>query len=217
MSTLYKLLAALCAVCYFASCSEEEAPLPSYRQDLVEILTDGQGVVRKLLRDDGTSLAILNPGGGLTPDSAYRAYALYTEQPGGAEVQSFAGVHSPLPAVKEAAEAKFDPVGVTACWIGGRYVNLLLRLATGGGTQHVCFLDRGIAETHDGKRKLCLEVCHSQNRDPQYYSHETYVCCPIWPYADRLHAEADSVELKVATFDGAKVYRFLYPSFPNIP
>ncbi len=195
----------------FAACDkEEESPLAAYRQDLAEVFTNFVGKTTHLLRDDGTKLSILNPQGGLTPDSAYRVIALYTESPDGIVIRGLSSVLSPLPREFREESVRTDPLGLTAMWRGGRYVNLRLALKTGGSAHYLGFIDRDIVRTHDGKLKACIELYHSQNNDPLYYTRETYVSCPVWGYAERLQAGRDSVELSVNTFSGKVIKTFLF-------
>ncbi len=187
---------------------DEESILAAYRQDLAEISTDIVGKTALILRDDGTRLPILNPRGGLTPDSVYRVIALYTETTDGALLSGFSSVLSPLPRAFREESVRTDPIGLTAIWHSGRYVNLLLALKTGGGAHYFGFIDRDIVRTHDGKLKARIELYHNQNGNPLYYTREAYISCPVWGYADRLMAGRDSVELSVNTFSGKTTKTF---------
>lgn len=198
-SRLWVLLAALCLL---SACEEDEEILASYRQDLAEIVTDASGGIVRLLLDDGTALPVLNVKSGFPEDTLMRVFALYTENEAGATLNRLSNVLSSLPRTFEETAVRRDPVGLTAIWRGGRYVNLLLALKSGGNSHYFSFVDRGIVPMEGGWQKACIELYHDQNKDPLYYTREVYVSCPLWAYEGKLESGRDSVEFVLRTFEG---------------
>ena len=209
------LLPALWALLLFAACSDDETPLPPYREDLLNVRTDAAGNVCELLRDDGARFAVRGSEAGLAPDTLYRAMAVYVEEGEAARLVSVARVLAPLPQAYGSPIQTTDPVGVEAVWTGGGHINLRLALKTGGLPQAFGFADGGIATEPGGHRRLALTLVHDQGADPQYYTRTAYVACPLYPYASLLTAGTDSVTLHVATYEGARTWSFAFPGLPS--
>lgn len=191
-----------------SACADDEAAWPAYRQDLVDLLTDGQGRTAAIVTDAGDTLALTNGAAraGLAPDSVYRVQALFVTSAGGAELLSMAQVVSPYPAAFRETEIKRDPLTLNAVWRGGDYLNLTVTLKTGGGTHAFAFVDRGTTAADDGTRTLRLELYHDQLDDPLYYSRQASLSCPL--RATGLRPGRDSIEITVNTFGGTVHRRF---------
>lgn len=205
------LVLTLCAF-GLSACSGEDDVALSYRQDLSEILTDADGIVRYLVRDDGDTLAITNGAlrAPMTADTAYRVRALYVLDDGGAEVYTLTQVFSPNPVQMSEGAMRRDPLQLEALWRGGAYVNFLVTYKSGGVTHAAAFVDRGIAACSDGSRLLRLELYHDSNDDPDYYTQQLYMSCPLYRYAGQLTPGRDSIEVTLTTYDGTAVHRLPY-------
>ena len=58
-------------------CNKDEAPLESYRSELLMVHTTSHGDIDKLLTDEGQVLLPTNALRGVRPDTAYRALATF--------------------------------------------------------------------------------------------------------------------------------------------
>lgn len=207
-------LTALCALLagctLLSACSDDASPMPSYREDLVCLLTDASGVIGEMRCDDGQTYHVSNVKGGLRPDSTYRALALFTHEAGSDAVwlTDYAALLAPQPH-RFQGSVRRDPLSVVACWKSGGYVNLRLQVKGSNGVAHYFgFHEADVRKNPAGGNTVCIQLVHNQNNDPLYYSRETYLSLPLDRY-DALHAStADSIELTVATFSGDYVNRF---------
>ena len=195
---------------FFNACEEDEEALLSYRQDFAELYADGLGIGTRLLRDDGVALDILNRPSGLSRDTIYRVCAMYTEEPQGVRLTNLALILSPCPRRFSEQVVMHHPLALKAVWRGGRYVNLLVALQTSGGSHRFAFVDKGVETTAEGYKVARVELYHDQNGNEAYYTRETYLSCPVWPYAGVLQAGRDSVGLIVHTHDGPQMRRLAY-------
>lgn len=197
---LISILASLFSL--LLSCSEDSDALQSYRQDLAELRTAADGVATDLWLDNGKSVKLLNPINKLTPDSIYRVYTVYTEQPEGALLSSCSLVHSPMPVAVPADKQQTDPLEVLAAWKTDRYANLLLRIKTMSGSRHsIGFHLDQLNTSPNGKTTLHLKLMHNSLGAPQHYSSETYVSCPLYELAP-----IDTVKISVNTLEGETLW-----------
>lgn len=211
MNTLLRLaLCVLSAMVLSVSCGDDEEILAAYRQDLVEVVTDGTGAAAELLLDDGTRLSFARRRQGYVPDTVYRMRALYTLQDGTADVSALVPVLSPLPHAYAPQAVRTDPVGVSALWRGGRYVNFRLDIKTAGGAHYFGFIDRGCRQNAAGGLTQQVELLHNQNADPLHYTREVWLSCPLFGFAESLRPGEDSVEVTVRTFSEQTRRSFLY-------
>lgn len=193
----------------FGSC-EDEHYMPAYTQDLAEMTTNVHGMAKMLIFDDGRKMKIVNQLGGLTPDSLYRIRALYVPTEDGVELRGAQLVVAPLTLRMDPLLVKTEPVELKAIWGSPRYVNMLLGVKSGGGSQMIGFIENGIVEMADGIKKLSITLFHDQIDDPLYYTQDVYASCPIYPYAYDLVSGRDSVEMIIHTFKGITRKSFLY-------
>ena len=184
------------------ACDEDSDTLPSYRQDLAELRTTADGKASKMWRDDGTCLNLLTPLAGLTPDSIYRVYAIYTEAPEGAQLNHCALVHAPFPEVLPQNLQKRDPLSVVAAWKTERYANLQLLLKSKSDAQHgIAFHHDETVDHADGTTAIHLTLMHNANDAPQHYTREVFVSCPLYQFP-----AADTVHIAIATFAADTIY-----------
>ncbi len=192
------------------SCEDDEEILAAYRQDLVEVVTDGVGAAAELRLDDGTRLPFARRRLGYVRDTVYRMRALYTLQDETADVSALVPVLSPLPRAYAPQAVRTDPVGVSALWRGGRYVNFRLDVKTAGGVHYFGFIDRGCRQNAAGGLTQQVELLHNQNADPLHYTREVWLSCPLVGFAESLRPGQDSVEITVRTFSEQTKRSFLY-------
>lgn len=189
------------------ACSDDDTPIASYHQDLAELLTDATGCATTLVTDAGDTLKITNASvwNGLKTDTVYRVQTLYLLNDGGAELTQAASLISPRPYRFDPDSITRDPLTLDAAWRGGRYLNLLVSIKSGGGSHAFSFADCGTDTLATGQRLLHLQLIHRQGNDPLYYTRQAYLSCPLW--ATDLQP-GDSVEIAVTTFDGVVTRRF---------
>lgn len=192
-----------------ASCSKDEAPQPAYQISLAELTADGSGCASRIVLDDGRELPLTQTIGGLKADSTYRIQALFTLEGEKVTLHQRANVLTPKVAHIASEHTKTDPVGLTACWQGAHYINL--RLAIQGTAQAVHYL--GFNQTDfvrhtNGTRTLCVELIHDQNRDPLYYTRDTFLSLPLRPLQSLLRVDTDSLRLTINTFSGPQTMTF---------
>lgn len=135
---------------------------------------------------------------------------MYTEDFQGVTLRSLAYILSPCPQRFSSQAVKRDPLTVKAFWRSSRYVNLLLALQTAGGSHRFAFVDNGVENRPEGYKLARVELYHDQNDNAEFYTRETYISCPVWPYEGVLQAGRDSVELTVNTYEGPMAYRVAY-------
>ena len=196
---LFGLLFIASLIC--TSCEEDEV-LPPYTQDLAELVTNAFGEARTLVFDDGRKLPIVNKLGNLTPDSIYRIRAMYVQVENGVQLTAAQTTVSPFPIEMDEGQVKTDPMELKSIWGSPRYVNMLVGMKTGGGSQMMGFVDKGIEVLPSGIKKQRIVVFHDQTEDPSYYTQDVYLSCPIYHLSNKLEHGRDSVEMIVQTFKG---------------
>lgn len=206
--SVYFILAALS----LTACGEKEAPLPEYRQDLGELITDASGRGTHFVRDDGARFELTDPPAGFTADSLQRIIALYADVPAGQRLtlKSYTKVLSPQVTLFPEQIVRFDPVAIESVYASGAYINLFLLVKTGGQGHRFGIHQAGTIANADGSRTLCASLLHDQGNDPLYYSRRTLLCCPLRPLQAYLREGKDSIRLTVQTFEGKKSFQFAY-------
>lgn len=211
------LLILLLPFCF--SCSDDDGETaPPYVTTLGELLTGAGGKAVTFIPDGYTPRNVTSTHSGLAADSLYRVMvrALYTEE-NNVHLQQVAAVLSPMPRHIAEEKQKCDPVEVLALWGSGRYVNMRLALHTATEPHAFAFIEKGIEELPDGTRCLRLHLYHDRGNNPEYYTRETHLSCPIYQYADvsrpeeqRLRKGQDSVYFTITTYHGAQEIRLPY-------
>ncbi len=200
------LLLTLC----LAACEDNETPLPAYVTELAELQTDADGMARRLRQDNGGNLTIINAHDikPLVADTLYRVQVMYVKGDDEAvTVTDLRSVISPQPRKFKAEEMKRDPLQLDALWRSGRYVNFSISLLTAGNAHTFAFADNGIRRRTDGSHLLRIELYHNQNNDPEHYTRQTILSCPLYEYENVLVKGRDSVEVTVTTHQGRSVTR----------
>ncbi len=193
------------------SCSDDDAPMPSYQFSLAELTADATGRATRIVLDDGEELPLTQSISGLRSDSTYRIQALYTTDGQSLTLHQRASVLAPKVVRIAADRVKTDPVGVTACWQGAHYINLRLNIqGTAQAVHYLGFNQTNFVRHANGTRTLCAELVHGQNNDPLYYTRDTYLSLPLRPLQSLLRTRTDSISLTVNTFDGPRTYTFLF-------
>lgn len=199
----------LLSLVLFASCNDEEDALPSYTQDLADIVTNWQGRAVRMVFDNGESKTIANEVSGLVNDTTYRVRALYTVEDDKVWLTNYSSVLTVEVAKYKEESVITDPVSVVACWQGGNYINLRLSLkGTTKGVHYFGFHQTGDVENPDGSHTLQVVLLHDQNNDPLYYSLEDYLSLPLRPLDSTLTAGRDSIRITIQTFDGTRDFTF---------
>ena len=208
-----RLLSIFCLLLlpYLVACQSDDEVLPAYRQELAELFTDGEGNASHLLLDDGSLLRVDGRFQTSVADSVFRVQALFTTDGGTATLHSAATVFAALPATYPADRRPADPVAVTAAWQAGRYINLRLRVQTGGGQQLFGFHAHALDTLPDGSLRQRIDLLHSRNDDPAFYSAEVLASVPLWPYREVLRPGRDSVTVVIPTDRGGSCHTYAFP------
>ena len=192
------------------ACSEDDYHYPDVVTDMVEMETDSKGYIHLIRTDEG---AEYSPNKSITfekatPDSLYRVRCIYQPaEDSSCTLYNITLLVSPFPVGPSSfKEILTNPVKVTSVWQSGNYVNLHLGIMTQGGTHKYQFINQGIQRNSIGKNTLHLLLYHDQNEDPEAYTREVFLSCPL----TRLNLQSgDSIHITLNTYEGEKVYSFL--------
>lgn len=216
MRTYWFLFAALFAL---TACSDDDrTPQEPYVVTLAELHTDAAGKPARFIPDGGHARTVTSTHKTLTPDSLYRvqAMALY-EGNDKVSLRQFVNILSPLPSTFSASKRKYDPTDVLALWSSGRYINMRLALRTANDPHAFAFVEEGWNELDDGTRRLHLHLYHDRGKNPEFYTRETYLSCPIYHYSDagrpaekQLRQGRDSIIFSITTYQNERTFRLLY-------
>ena len=201
------------------ACSDDDhTPQASYVVTLAELHTDAAGKPTRFIPDGGHARSVTSTHPPLTSDSLYRvqAMALY-EGNDKVSLRQLVNILSPLPRTFSATNRKYNPVEVLALWSSGRYINMRLALRTANEPHAFAFVEEGWDELDDGTRRLRLHLYHDRGKNPEYYTRETYLSCPIYHYNDsELPAEKllrqgrDSIIFSITTYQNEHTLRLRY-------
>ena len=196
-----------------ASCSTDaydkgDGKYSLLRADMVEIFTNGEGMVERVVTDEDYTLRTkpFSIKGMQVPDTLYRAYLYYNVNDDEDDPVSIGRVSTLVPYPFDTL--KTDPVNFESAWesTSHRYLNMSLLLKTGtssGDDYHSIGLHLDTLMTHtDGKRTAHLQFYHDQGGVPEYYSQRIYISIPTDSLA------ADTVCLRINTYDGVVEKRF---------
>lgn len=186
-----------------SSCEKDEATWTNYEQELACLQTNSTGYIDRLLLDDGNTLYLTNTPAPLRPDTTYRALTLFYRSDQKAWLSDFVTVLAP-PVLKYSEEkVKTDPLDVVALWKSGGYVNLRLALHGSNERAHLFGFHRyGLEHHKDGTQTMNVLLIHDQNKDPLYYTRETFLSLPYRTLIPVLKEGRDSVCLIIHTFKG---------------
>lgn len=217
MNIRHTLTAPLLSALVFAACEHDaydtgEGGESLFRAEFVEAHTRADAAIAYVETDDGQMLSLATPVSqdGLRPDTLYRATMIYKPASDGwAECQQLAFVPTPRPKpLKQGETLHTDPVRFESAWLSpnGRYINLGLYAKVGDMDNQKQGHVVGIVPTDttaapDGRRTIRMTFYHDSRSMPEYYSQRLYVSIP----ADTIRA--DTVEIKINTFDGNKTVK----------
>lgn len=202
----------------FACSDDDGAQLPSYVTTLGELQTDATGRPSTFIPDGSQPRTVISSHKALTPDSLYRVLAMTLYEDGDkVSLRQMANVLSPKPRNITEDKRKYDPVDLLSLWSSGRYINMRLALRTATEPHAFAFAEEGFDELADGKRLLHLHLYHDRGENPEYYTREAYISCPVYHYADperpaerSLRQGRDSIVFTVTTYQGDRTLRLLY-------
>lgn len=212
--TLASLLIAATGLLNLTACDEDTAIAPSYRTDWVELLTNNNGAVDRMVRDNGDTLFVNNPRYGFGPDTLYRYLATYTADEGQRNRVRIYGL-SPIlllqPMQNEDESVISDPVIPLSIWRGGNYLNLRLKIRTRNQGHYFGLVYDAIGIYPDGRRTLFLTLFHHRNGDPESFSRQVDLSCPLDWVEGKLQRGRDSILLRLnSETEGIKSYTLPY-------
>lgn len=204
--TLYiSAIATLFCLYFCASCTKEEGYAPNYRIDLAEVEVDPTGKIESFTTDDRTTFRLSHTHKVNYRDTLLRARVFFiplAEEK--AELKQIAPILAPHPIKLQAEKIKMDPITLQSIWRGGDYINLRLNILSGEpqAAHYWGFVDQGLRE-----RTRYITLYHSQNGDPEYYTREVYLSCPLRQCNIQ---KGDSIAIKIQTRQGLIIKKFVY-------
>ena len=206
--------AGLLALLVLSSCTNDaynkgEGKYSLLRADMVELSTDTDGRVVRVVTDENDTLRIMpfTVKGLERPDTLYRAYLYYNIRESEDEPVSIGRISTLAP--HRIDTLKTDPVRFESMWMSTsrRYLNMALFLMTGATDDDARHHAIGLAidtllANADGTHTLHLDFYHDQGGVPDYYSQRVYVSIPTDSLA------ADTVYFRINTYDGVVEKRF---------
>jgi hypothetical protein len=177
----------------------------------MDMMTNGSGQTYKAVNDEGETLSVINPIGGLTNDTTYRFFVVLVREGNSIRLSSYSHTISGKPFKMEEGETAItDPVTVQSIWKTSNYINatFLIQEKT---EQHVMgFIDKGVTTNNQGTRIARIQLYHDNSSDAEAFTATAYASLPLWAYRDRLERGRDSVYFIVNTTDSLAIYPFLY-------
>lgn len=197
------------------SCKEDDYVYPSVVTEFIDGQTDSEGVLSRLITDEGEVYTIQLREGldGLTPDSLYRTVSVYQPLTESGEVYLYSAqlimALDPLPAESFTEGVVTDPLDVRSVWRSGDYINLILKPMVKDKNHAFHFADYGITE-EGGANTLHLTLYHNRNDDYEAFTREVYLSIPLREYKDKLRS-GDTIALQINTYEkGFSTYTFTY-------
>lgn len=186
------------------SCSEDEAVYPSLLTEMADLHTDAQGILERIVLDDGRSFRVGNPQPNYEKNVVYRVVCSYLPQDSTALLYQLTGAY----VLRDSSEiALTHPTQLRSAWRTPRYINLHLAPKTQGGRQYWGFItDSVTTRLTDGGDTLThayLTLHHNQGQDPASYTQEVYASIPLDSIPEA--GASSPVTLRIHTFDGVKV------------
>lgn len=210
MIRLASKILSLIIVLSWTACKDDVYHYPSVLTEFVELDTDNDGNLKLIRTDDQKEYFSVKEVklAGTTPDSTYRVQCKY--QP---EEEEYVLIYdlkllvSPHP--KDPSffnnEIKADPVKLTSIWKSGDYINLHLGAMTKDEAKHKFHFVKQERSNSNGNRRVDLLLYHDQNGDPEAYTQDILLSCPLSSLALN---PGDSIYFHIRTYDGIK--RFGY-------
>lgn len=207
-----RLLGLLFILWVIYSCDKEPYHYPSVVTNFAELETDNDCRIQCIRTDDG---GIYIPGKETwfkdsTPDSIYRIHCTYlldNDQDNRISIYSINSVIAPTPVSPEYFKngIKTDPVHITSVWQSGKYINFHLQVLSQGGSQSFHFVVQDMKENTSGKKNCNLTLYHSQEEDPEAYTRDAFLSCPLHNLG---LTRGDSILVTIHTYQEDEVFRF---------
>lgn len=178
------LLTALCFV-IFTSCDDEiQDDFESEVSGFVTCRTNGNGHIVEIMDDMGQKFKINDDKYVLDSNSSFRRICTYVIGP-----DSTAGIRGLyIPDCGAATDIstvgpayrKFDPMGIESAYVGGGYLNIVMKIMTHDETS---FRQHYIEAVRlDSPDSLVISFLHDANGDVPVYSRKLYFCIPLSKY-----------------------------------
>jgi hypothetical protein len=203
---LFLLMTTLLCACN----DDRDSWADNYQMAFMDMMTNGSGQTYKAVNDEGETLSVINPIGGLTNDTTYRFIVVFVREGNSIRLSSYSHTISGKPFKMEEETAITDPVTVQSIWKTSNYINatFLIQKKT---EQHVMdFIDKGVTTNNQGTRIARVQLYHDNSNDAEAFTATAYASLPLWAYRDRLERGRDSVYFIVNTTDSLAIYPFLY-------
>lgn len=204
---LFLLMTTLLCACN----DDRDSWADNYQMAFMDMMTNGSGQTYKAVNDEGETLSVINPIGGLTNDTTYRFIVVFVREGNSIRLSSYSHTISGKPFKMEEEETAItDPVTVQSIWKTSNYINatFLIQKKT---EQHVMdFIDKGVTTNNQGTRIARVQLYHDNSNDAEAFTATAYASLPLWAYRDRLERGRDSVYFIVNTTDSLAIYPFLY-------
>ena len=206
------ILCLIAAMACGTACQDEDTAWDAYEKQLCEVRTDADGQPHEVNLDDGTSTTTALKADGLTPDSVYRAMAVFTRKnDGNTLIHALENVMAPYAKENVRSDYGHDAVIPLSCWRSAKYVNLRIAIERSyGHTHNLGFAHEGIRTTPGKKLYKTLEIrlLHDDQEDRKDYRQEIIIICPTGIYSNLLQHGRDSVRMTLPTEKGHKTYTF---------
>ena len=206
------ILCLIAAMACGTACQDEDTAWDAYEKQLCEVRTNADGQPHEVNLDDGTSTTTALKADGLTPDSVYRATAVFTrENDGNTLIHALENVMAPYAKENVRSDYGHAPVNTLACWRSAKYVNLRIAVERSYGHTHTLgFANEGIRTTpgQTPYRTLVLRLLHDNEGDRKDFRQEIIISCPTDIYSSQLQHDRDSVRMTVPTENGHQTYTF---------
>ena len=200
---LCSLLITLAGFCLaVTSCSsDDEAHMPNYIVDLVEIDTNKDTLVTVIRTDNGTTYNVTQTIVASTPDTTYRCFCSYAVSDKQLTIYSLSLIFSEFPIKAEEFKLRpTDPVKFVSCWKSGRYLNLKIGVKTTDTDYHKYAFSEDSIITKGTSKTVFFTLLHQRpDNDNESYTKDTYLSIPISSYTD-----CDSFAISVNTYEGLR-------------
>lgn len=195
---------------FVTACDNDDTVSPTQRLDLVDFISDANGLASKMVLDNGDTLSLVTPASGFASDTVCRCLAVFRPEseltPDIVKVTSIGQVIT-LPPMHYNT-IYIAPAGVTSVWRGGNYLNLRLWLRTKGSAHSFGFAYIGNTTADDGAQTFHLMLYNNSGTDEEYFSRTVYLSCALKSVMDIMQCGRDSVAISINEYDhGFVTYR----------
>lgn len=190
-----------------ASCnSDESASIPSFRTELVDVLTNSDSLVTEMLSDYGGRYTIHQTLKAPEPNARIRCRASYELNADSTAAQvyniSVVTCFPPQP-VDSFTTFPHDPVNVVSVWKTPSYINLCIAPLVNKGMK----CKYSISADTVISRTLHSSFLFERTTDvPEAYTHKLYHSIPLTDFSSS--PSFDSICIHITTYQGVKEYTF---------